>query len=135
MIGRADLKADPRLATPPQRGNHAKEITAEIEKWTKKLTKFEAMEKLGAAGVPCGAVMDTKELSDDPTMREREIFAEVDHPVRGKIVIPGWPVKMSESYVKVTASPVLGAHSFEVYSEMLGLSQADVEALKKEGIV
>ena len=135
VTGRADLKADPRLATPPQRGNHAKEITAEIEKWTSKFSKFEAMEKLGAAGVPCGAVMDTKELSDDPSMREREIFAEVDHPVRGKLVIPGWPVKMSESYVKVTASPILGADTFEVYNEMLGLSKADIEALKKEGIV
>ncbi len=135
VIGREDLKDDERFKTPPQRGNHAKEINAHVEKWTKQFTKFEAMEKLGAAGVPCGAVMDTKELSDDPTMREREIFAEIDHPVRGKLVIPGWPVKMSESYVKVTASPILGAHSFEVYNEMLGLSKADVEALKKEGVV
>ena len=135
VIGRADMKADPRLKTPPQRGNHALEITAEIEKWTANFTKFEAMEKLGAAGVPCGAVMDTKELSDDPSMREREIFAEVDHPVRGKIVIPGWPVKMSDSYVKVTASPVLGAHTHEVLGEMLGLSKADVDALKKDGVV
>ena len=93
------------------------------------------MEKLGAAGVPCGAVMDTKELSDDPSMREREIFAEIDHPVRGKIIIPGWPVKMSDSYVKVTASPVLGADTHEVLGEMLGLSKADVDALKKEGVV
>ena len=135
VIGRADMKADPRLATPVMRGNHAKEITAEIEKWTSKFTKHEAMQKLGAAGVPCGAVMDTKELSDDPTMREREIFAEVDHPVRGKIVIPGWPVKMSDSYVKVTASPVLGADTHEVYYEMLGLSKTDVDALKKDGVV
>ena len=71
------------------------EINGEIEKWTKGFTKFEAMEKLGAMGVPCGAVMDTKELSDEPSMREREIFAEIDHPVRGKLTIPGWPVKMS----------------------------------------
>jgi formyl-CoA transferase len=135
VIGREDLKSDPRLATPPMRGNHAKEINAEIEKWTSRFTKHEAMQKLGAAGVPCGAVMDTKELSDDPTMRAREIFVEVDHPVRGKVVIPGWPVKMSESYVPVKASPVLGANNAEVYSEWLGYSPNDVEALKKEGIL
>ena len=64
----------------PQRANHAAEINKHIEKWTKNFTKLEAMEKLGAAGVPCGAVMDTKELYDDPTMRAREIFAEIDHP-------------------------------------------------------
>lgn len=135
VIGRQDLKDDPRLATPPMRGNHAKEITAEIEKWTMKFTKHEAMEKLGAAGVPCGAVMDTKELSDDPTMRAREIFVEVDHPVRGKVVIPGWPVKMTDSYVPVKPSPVLGAHTHEVYAEMLGMSKADVDQLKKDGVV
>ncbi|HEX4892131.1 MAG TPA: CoA transferase [Hyphomicrobiaceae bacterium] len=135
VIGREDMKNDPRFKTPPMRGNHAAEINAEIEKWTKKFTKHEAMQKLGAAGVPCGAVMDTKELSDDPTMREREIFAEIDHPVRGKLVIPGWPVKMSESYVKVKASPVLGADTYDVYADMLGLSKADVDALKKDGVV
>jgi formyl-CoA transferase len=135
VIGREDMKNDPRFKTPPMRGNHAAEINAEIEKWTKKFTKHEAMQKLGASGVPCGAVMDTKELSDDPTMREREIFAEIDHPVRGKLVIPGWPVKMSESYVKVKASPVLGADTYDIYADMLGLSKADVDALKKDGVV
>ncbi len=135
VIGRADMKADPRFATPPMRGNNALEITAEIEKWTSQFTKHEAMQKLGSAGVPCGAVMDTKELSDDPSMREREIFAEIDHPVRGKLVIPGWPVKMSDSYVKVTASPILGADNEVIYADWLGLSKSDLAALKKEGVV
>ena len=93
------------------------------------------MEKLGAQGVPCGAVMDTKELSDEPSMREREIFAEIDHPIRGKLVIPGWPVKMSGSHVKVTASPLLGADNTDVYAEWLGLSKGDLDQLKKEGVV
>lgn len=135
VIGRLDLKADPRFATPPQRGNHADEINKQIEAWTSQFTKHEAMQKLGSAGVPCGAVMDTKELSDDPSMREREIFVEVDHAVRGKVVIPGWPVKMSDSYVPVKASPVLGANNADVYAEWLGLSKGDLEALKKEGVV
>jgi crotonobetainyl-CoA:carnitine CoA-transferase CaiB-like acyl-CoA transferase len=42
---------------------------------------------------------------------------------------------MSESYVKVTSSPILGADNADVYGEMLGLSKDDVEALKKEGVV
>ncbi len=135
VIGREDLKNDPKLKTPVMRGNHAKAINAEIEKWTANFTKFEAMEKLGAQGVPCGAVMDTKELSDDESMREREIFAEIDHPIRGKLWMPGWPVKMSDSYVKVKASPILGADNAEVYGDYLGLSKGDIEALKKDGVV
>ncbi|HEY6704728.1 MAG TPA: CoA transferase, partial [Xanthobacteraceae bacterium] len=97
--------------------------------------KHEAMLILGEAGVPCGAVLDTGELMSDPTMREREIFVEVDHPVRGKVTIPGWPVKMSQSYVPVKASPLLGAHNTEVYSEWLGLSTRDLDALRKDGVI
>ena len=135
VIGRADLKDDPRFSTPVKRGDHADEINAEIDKWTRQFTKIDTMERLGAAGVPCGAVMDTKELSDDPSMREREIFVEVDHPVRGPVLIPGWPVKMTDSYVPVTASPVLGADTSEIYAEWLGLSDSDVADLKSEGVV
>jgi formyl-CoA transferase len=68
-------------------------------------------------------------------MREREIFAEIDHPVRGKLVIPGWPVKMSGSHVKVKASPLLGADNADVYGEWLDLSKNDLDQLKKDGVV
>ncbi|MBS0243972.1 MAG: CoA transferase, partial [Proteobacteria bacterium] len=134
VIGREDMKADPRLKTPQERAKHAAEINAQIEMWTSKHSKHDAMQKLGAAGVPCGAVMDTKELSEDPTMLKREIFVDVDHPVRGKVRIPGWPVKMTDSYVPVKASPILGADNANVYSEWLGLSKSDLEALKKDGV-
>ena len=135
MIGRPELKEEPRFSTPIKRGDHVDEIIRQVENWTSNFTKFEAMEKLGAVGVPCGAVMDTKELSDDSTMRDREIFVEVDHPVRGRVLMPGWPVKMTDSHVKVTASPLLGADSSEVYAEWLDLSTDELTALKSEGVI
>ncbi|NJO34910.1 MAG: hypothetical protein HC869_19120 [Rhodospirillales bacterium] len=52
VIGREDMKSDPRFKTPPMRGNHAAEINVEIEKWTKNYTKVEAMLLLGGKGVP-----------------------------------------------------------------------------------
>ena len=135
VIGRPELKEEPRFSTPIKRGDHVDEINKHVENWTSNFTKFEAMEKLGAVGVPCGAVMDTKELSDDSTMRDREIFVEVDHPVRGRVLMPGWPVKMTDSHVKVTASPLLGADSSEVYAEWLDLSTDELSALKSEGVI
>ena len=135
VIGRSELKEEPRFSSPIKRGDHVDEINRHVENWTSNFTKFEAMEKLGAVGVPCGAVMDTKELSDDSTMRDREIFVEVDHPVRGRVLMPGWPVKMTDSHVKVTASPLLGADSSEVYAEWLDLSTDELTALKSEGVI
>jgi formyl-CoA transferase len=135
IIGREELKDDPLYATPQLRVRMVDEINTAIEAWTVHHTKHEAMQLLGEAGVPCGAVLDTNELMSDPTMRAREIFVEVDHPVRDKVTIPGWPVKMSDSYVPVTASPLLGAHNAEVYAQWLGLSTRDLDALKKDGVI
>jgi formyl-CoA transferase len=72
---------------------------------------------------------------NEPSMREREVFVEIDHPVRGKVVIPGWPVKLSDSYVQVRSSPLLGADNADVYGEWLGLSKGDLDALKKDRVI
>ena len=55
--------------------------------------------------------------------------------MRGKLTIPGWPVKMSDSYVKVTSSPILGADNVTIYGDWLGLSKGDLDKLKAEGVV
>ena len=52
-----------------------------------------------------------------------------------EVVIPGWPVKLSDSHVAVTSSPLLGADNADIYGEWLGLSKADLEALKKDQII
>ena len=135
MIGREDMISDPRLATPQMRVKHVDEINAAIATWAAQYTKHEAMRILGEAGVPCGAVLDTMELSSDPSLRERGVFVTVDHPARGEFVMPGWPVKMSASSVKVEASPLLGAHNAEVYGEWLGLSTADLDRLRGDGVI
>ena len=135
IIEHEELKDDPLYATPQLRVQMLDDINAAIEAWTVNHTKHEAMLILGEAGVPCGAVLDTDELMSDPSMWAREIFVEVDHPVRGKVTIPGWPVKMSQSHVPVTASPLLGAHNAEVYAQWLGLSTRDLDTLKEDGVV
>jgi crotonobetainyl-CoA:carnitine CoA-transferase CaiB-like acyl-CoA transferase len=76
--------------------------------------------------------MDTMELSSDPDLNRREIFVTVKHPVRGDFKMPGWPVKMSASKVPITAAPLLGADTDEVYGTLLGLSQDELAALRED---
>jgi formyl-CoA transferase len=135
VIGRDDLAADPRFATPQLRVKCVEEINGYIAEWTVRHTKHEAMRILGEAGVPCGAVLDTMELWSDPSLRRRGIFATVEHPDRGEFVMPGWPVKMSGSHVEVEASPLLGADNAAVYREWLGLSAEDLAALKDAQVI
>ena len=80
-------------------------------------------------------VFDTVELSSDPDLRRRGTFVTVDHPVRGKFVMPGFIVKMSQSHVPVTASPMLAAHNEAVYGGLLGLSTERLAELRDNGVI
>jgi formyl-CoA transferase len=135
LIGREDLADDPRFATTESRFEHADEVNGVVAEWTRSRDKREVMELIGASGVPCGAVFDNVDLATDPFLRERGMFAEIEHPVRGSFVIPGWPVKMSASSVPVTTAPLLGQHSDEVLGELLGYSAEQMAALREERVV
>jgi formyl-CoA transferase len=129
IMDREDLLDDARFATPKDRVEHIDEIDALITAWTLQRDKVEVMETLGHAGVAAGAVLDTDELMNDPFLRKRGMFVTVHHPVRGDVTIPGWPVKLSDSEVKVVASPLLGQHNEEVLCEWLGYTPAQVAEL------
>lgn len=134
-IGRSDLRDDPRFATLELRDQHRAAVDELVAAWTRRHTKQEVMDMLGRAGVPAGATFDTKELSEDAYLRQRGIFATVDHPQRGKFVMPAWPVKMSRSAVAVLPAPFLGQDNADVYGGLLGLPGAELDRLRQEGVI
>ena len=135
VIGREDLLEDPRFVTNKDRFANRDELDEVLTPWIAERTKVEVMETLGQAGVPAGAVFDTSELINDPFLRKRGMFATVQHPVRGEVTMPGWPVKMSESQVPVASAPLLGQHNADVYGELLGCTSEQLEALRAEQVI
>jgi formyl-CoA transferase len=129
VVGRPELRDDPRFATPVIRGAHREETNQVVIDWLKDRTKIEAMEILCRAGVPVGAVRDTLEVLNDPDLRRRGIFVTVDDPHRGEVTIPGWPIKMSDAYVPVRAAPRPGEHNEEILGGLLGLSPDQIAAV------
>src|SRR6202789_3401247 len=121
VIGREDLIGDPRFETPAARAERAAEVKEMITAWTLRHTKHEAMEIIGAAGIPAGAVLDTMELSQDPTFEERGIMPVIDHPVNGKFKMVAWPVRFSGKAPPVTPAPLLGQNNEDVLTSWLGL--------------
>ena len=133
-IGREDVIGDARYDTAEARWAHRAEVDALVEAWTSERPKHEVMKILGEAGVPCGAVLDTGEVIDDPHLRARDMIVEVEHPVRGKYITVGNPIKLSASPTTIGPSPLLGEHRHEILTE-LGYSDADIVALAKENAI
>ena len=134
-IGQPELSADPRFVNAKARAKNNEQLTAIINEWTARHSKHEVMQILGSAGVPCGAVMDTVELLNNPHLRERQMIVDIEHPARGKISMPGCPVKLEDSPVTVVSAPLLGQHNAEVYGQMLGLGESELEQLKSQGVI
>jgi formyl-CoA transferase len=135
VIGREDLIGDDRYASPAARSQHAEEVHALVAAWTKTQDKFTAMRIVGEAGVPCGAVLDTGDLLINEHLRQRNMIVTIEHPQRGAFTMPGCPVQLSDSPVKVQPAPLLGQHNAEVYRALLGLTETDLAALKEKGVV
>jgi formyl-CoA transferase len=128
-IGRADVLDDPEYATPEKRLPHLEDIFAMVEAWTQTLDKWSAFRELNAIGVPCGPVLDVRELLEDPDLEASGMIVEVDHPERGTFKTVGCPFTLSDSPVEVTRPPLLGEHNDEILRELLELPAEELARL------
>jgi formyl-CoA transferase len=134
VIGEEGWIDDEAFATPQARLLHLKPIFKRIEQWTMTKDKIEAMEILNKYDIPCGPILSMKEIAADESLRASGTIVEVDHPVRGKYLTVGNPIKMSDSPTDVTRSPLLGEHTIEVL-EQLGYTAAQIDALRAERVI
>lgn len=133
--GRDDLADDPRLQDNPGRVEHQREIDAAIEAWTSELPLDEVLDRLEAAEVPAGPIYSVREMFDDPQYRARGLFEEVETPA-GELEIPQIQPKLGETPARTEwPGPALGAHNAEVFGELLGLDEAEREALRRAGVI
>ncbi|HLJ52021.1 MAG TPA: formyl-CoA transferase [Rhizomicrobium sp.] len=133
VIGEEGWITDPAYATPEARLPKLKAIFARIEQWTMTKTKFEAMEILNKYDIPCGPILSMKELAEDESLRKTGTVVEVDHPKRGKYLTVGNPIKLSDSASDVKRSPLLGEHTDEILTKVLGYDDKKVREFKDSG--
>src|SRR5216110_2998598 len=135
LIGKPDWKSDPDYATPNARLPRLKHIFATIEAWTMTKTKFEVMDICNNVDIPVGPILSMKEIAEEPSLRRTGTVVEVDHPTRGKYLTVGNPVKMSDSPTDVKRSPLLGEHTDEILSKVLGYSSKELQDIKASGAI
>jgi formyl-CoA transferase len=134
VIGKPAWKTDEAYATSKARLLHLKQIFKTIEQWTMTKTKFEAMDILNKYDIPCGPILSMKEIAADKSLYETGTLVEVDHPVRGKYITVGNPIKLSDSPTVVERSPLLGEHTDEVLAQ-LGYSVDELAQLREQKVI
>lgn len=132
---RPELAEDPRFVRHTARVKHTTELAAEITAWTTRYSKYELCEKLEAAGVPGGPVLDTAELMHDPHLVARGFIKTIKHPEHGDVPMLGWAPRLSASEVDLVAAPELGEHTREVLSAELGLDEATIADLSDRLVI
>lgn len=137
VMGRPDLADDPRFVNHAARGERQGELDAIIAAWTGGCAVDEIEARLLAADVPCGRMYGAAEMLADPHFAARDAIIEAPHPR-----FPG--LKMQNAFPKFSHTPggvrslapeVVGQHNQEILGERLGLSGADLERLRQDGII
>ncbi|HLT01672.1 MAG TPA: CoA transferase, partial [Geminicoccaceae bacterium] len=129
------LLEDPAFADNAARMRNRERLRTLIEAKTAEASVQTWIERLNAAGVPCGRVMNLAEVFSDPQVLAQEMVLEAEHPGHGPVRMTGFPVKLGATPARLRRpAPALGEHAEEVLSG-LGYDADRIAALRRDGIV
>ena len=112
------------------------ETDAVVAEWTRTLPKMEIAARLKAGRVPSAPVRTAPEVMHDPHMHERGMLVDIEHPELGPITVPTSPLRLHGlGLAPAGPSPTVGQHNAEIYGGWLGLSAAELRALREEGAI
>jgi CoA:oxalate CoA-transferase len=137
-FGRPDLVSDPRTATRQARiANYETLVRPILEAWFAPYGKRELERIFDEIRVPGSPVLDMAECVADPTLAERGLIVEYEHPVAGRVRLPSAnPLRFSETPWAVRLPPpTFGGGTERVLRGLLGYTAEEVAALRAAGVV
>jgi succinate---hydroxymethylglutarate CoA-transferase len=136
LLGHEEWAADPRFSKNPDRIGSREALDALITAELKREGAEQWIEKLMAAGIPCGRINSVAQALAAPHALARDMVTEVEHPTAGKVKMLGIPFRFSDTPASIRrAPPLLGQHTEAVLREELGFSDARIAELRKEKVV
>ena len=138
-MAQPSLADDPRFADPLVRHRRQDELDAIVARWTSTQSQYQVMETLQAQGVPAGPVLNARQLLADPQFRDRGYFEGVEHPPETGLggreyVSRGW--RLSDNAIRIRGpAPRLGEANDYTLRQVLGLGQAEIDELRREGVI
>jgi crotonobetainyl-CoA:carnitine CoA-transferase CaiB-like acyl-CoA transferase len=135
-VGHPEWLQDARFGTLGERLRHREELDRLVEEWTVSRSAEEASALLQGVGVAAVPVFNNDQLCQDPHLRERDCFTQVEHPVIGKHTVLRPPWRLSKTPAQITSpGPLMGEHNGYVLGELLGLGQEEIERLVAEKVL
>lgn len=135
-MGNPAWAKEDKFADTVSRWKNQDELDRLIQEWTATRDHREVTRILQAAGVPAGAVLNSKAQALDPHLKDRNYYWLAKHPEVGTRAFPGPWAKLSRTpgVMRITP-PTLGQHNEQVLSELLGMSKPEIAELATEGII
>ncbi len=136
LLGIPEAASDPDMNSQPARLKNREKVNALVTERLKVKSAAEWVEYLSEGGIPCGLVQTLDEVVADPQVIHREMVTTLDHPVSGKIRQFGIAPKLSKTPGQIRMSPpLLGQHTAEVLSELLGYDGDRIAAMERDDAI
>ncbi|MHA1300450.1 MAG: CaiB/BaiF CoA transferase family protein [Candidatus Helarchaeota archaeon] len=137
VMGKPQLYRDKRFKNPVKRIDNAEELDKIVEEWTMQHTREEIIELLEKERIPCAPVVKRDEVREHPQLKARNmLITRFKFDGVEKATIPGVILKFSQTPGSVDSKPAdLGANNKEIYCDLLGFSENEVENWKRQGII
>lgn len=134
-IGKPEYIDDPRFRTLADRKKNEDELNRLVSEWTADQKAEDVMERLQAAGVPSGVVKNTADIFEDPQLRSRNLYWQMEHSEMGMFTQLGQSFMLSKTPSKAySPSPLLGEHTEYVCTEILGMPDEEFVELMQAGV-
>jgi benzylsuccinate CoA-transferase BbsF subunit len=129
-MGNPAWAEDDKFSTMANRKKNEAELNDRLDAWTRSQFADDLMRKLCRMEVKAGMVNDARAAIEDPHMKEREFYAYLDHKVMGSTLYNRAPILFSKTPLEMhTAAPLLGEHTRDVLTGMLGYTDAEVDKM------
>ena len=135
-VGHPEWARDARFAKNPDRVTNREVLDDLIAQTLKREKSSTWIEKLRAAGVPCGPINSVAEALTDPHTLARGMVRTVKHPTVGDLRMVGMPFRFSNTPEAIRrVPPLLGQHTEEVLGTELGFSAERIAQLRAEKVI
>jgi succinate---hydroxymethylglutarate CoA-transferase len=136
LLGKPEWAADNRFAKNPERVNHRDALDSAITDILRVDSAETWIEKLTAAGIPCGRINSVAQALSDPHTAARDMVVSMNHPTAGEVKSVGIPFRFSATPASVRRPPpTLGQHTEQVLRDVLDVSDARIAELRSARVI